>query len=81
MENREAENPGGKLNVTLATVTKRTEAYLAREETQLRLMTVAQLLVENRQIRAKNRERWDLVATGYRYHCTFNRCRDGNRYS
>ena len=56
-----------------------TRQYLADEEIQKQLRSVAKDLVSHRRERAST-PRWELVATGARYRCMFNHCSSGHHY-
>ena len=60
-------------------VTALTEKYLSNEEVQNQLREVAQKLVDRRRERART-HRWERVATGARYRCTFDKCYSGHCY-
>ncbi|CAD6444280.1 5eb779df-f889-406e-96ec-73632c2f676e [Sclerotinia trifoliorum] len=57
-----------KKNMTLETIREQTLAYLDQPEVSIRMEKVAKMLVKNRQERSRT-PRWDIVATGHRYHC------------
>ncbi|KAF7948672.1 hypothetical protein EAE96_007867 [Botrytis aclada] len=58
----------GNENITLKKIREQTHAYLHQSEVQSRMERVARLLVRNRQERSRT-EKWDVVATGHRFHC------------
>ena len=60
-------------------IEKLTETYLAKPGILEEMRSVAQQLVSHRRERAKT-PRWERVATGARYRCTFPRCSSGHRH-
>ena len=60
-------------NLTLKKIRQLTRAYLDLQETQARLLGVAEELVRVRQERSHD-PKWDIVATGRRYRCSEDRC-------
>lgn len=69
-----------KTNATLEKIREKTEAYMEQEVVKKVMMEVASVLVHNRQVRSRDRKRWDLVATGHRYHCVVEKCKEVHRY-
>ncbi|KAF7853606.1 uncharacterized protein EAF02_011911 [Botrytis sinoallii] len=63
----------GNENITLKRIRKQTHVYLNQSEVRRRMEKVAKILVRNRQERSRT-EKWDVVATGHRFHCP--RCRN-----
>jgi hypothetical protein len=76
---KELKHPKRRVNVTLATIEQATNAYLQQADVRRRLARVAETLVQSRQERSRYPE-WDIVATGYRYHCTIDRCVASSTY-
>ncbi|RAL64837.1 hypothetical protein DID88_001433 [Monilinia fructigena] len=64
----------GKENITLKKIRDQTRAYLEQSDVQTQMERMAKMLVNNRIERAKT-SRWNVVATGHRYHCP-KRCDD-----
>ncbi|TGO83405.1 hypothetical protein BPOR_0653g00060 [Botrytis porri] len=58
----------GNGNITLKKIREQTHVYLNQSEVRRRMEKVARMLVRNRQERSRT-EKWDVVATGHRFHC------------
>lgn len=63
-------------NKTLESISKHTEAYLAIAEVKEWIQKCAQLLVDNRRLRAqKDPQRWEKACFGAWYQCNIEKCR------
>jgi len=61
-------------SATLEKIRRATDAYCSQTETIQKLEKIADLLVKHRLSRCDDSRRWELVATGIQYRCTYSRC-------